>query len=151
MSRAAIPDSLRSLLAPLLAGEKHWATDAIDGVPGLDDHQLDAAVSGLDDDDPLVRWWCLRLLLIPEPRPQRMGWLGRALKDADPDVRVLAAMVLHEDQEMEALPLLIEALNDTNEIVRDRAADSIGSLGQCSTEPGSSQLLAISPPWAHVA
>lgn len=113
-------DSIRVTLESLASRDKDWGCGLPDGVPPLTVVHLESLALGLDDPDPRIRWWSTRLIAcIDDDRGRSTPLLGNALRDRDHEVRHLAAMALHYDDA--ALPLLVSALSDQHENVRDNA------------------------------
>lgn len=93
--------------------------------------KLDEIAGFLRDENPTVRYWGANgcLILGKKASPAREELIN-VLKDASPDVRISAAEALcHLDEAEMAVPVLIAALAEENEMVRVHALNSIDVLG----------------------
>lgn len=92
---------------------------------------LDEIIGFLKDENPTVRYWGANgcLILKAEALPARAALIA-VLDDASPDVRIAAAEALcHLGESQKAIPVLIEALNEDNQMVRVHALNSLYILG----------------------
>lgn len=92
---------------------------------------LDEIIGFLKDENPTVRYWGANgcLILKAEALPARAALIA-VLDDASPDVRIAAAEALcHLGESQKAIPVLIEALNEGNQMVRVHALNSLYILG----------------------
>lgn len=80
------------------------------------------------DMDVDQRWWALRALA-ELPADQSRQALIQALLDPDPGVRQCAALGLRKTPHIEALPALLAALDDSDPLCADLAADTLVELG----------------------
>lgn len=74
-----------------------------------------------------------------------------ATRDADPDVRVLAASALGETANPAALPALVRVLRDRDANVAAAAADALGNLGAAAGVRPLTALLGEGDPWRAAA
>jgi hypothetical protein len=93
--------------------------------------KLDEIVGFLRDENPTVRYWGANgCLILGKKASAAREELVKVLKDASPDVRISAAEALcHLDEAEMAVPVLIAALAEENEMVRVHALNSIDVLG----------------------
>ena len=96
-----------------------------------DANNLDEIISFIHDDDPIVRYWgATGCLILGEASNPAKEDLIALLKDENPDVRITAAEALCNLNESEiAGPILIEALDEDNLMVRVHALNSLEILG----------------------
>jgi HEAT repeat protein len=99
-----------------------------------------------DDPDPVVRAAAVR-----QAGRRDVSLIARALKDADPDVRLVAVMGLAGQLGLPAYtaPALIETLKDPNAYVRRKATEALTNIGE-SAVPALCQALADPDPRVRV-
>jgi len=89
-------------------------------------------------EDPNQRWWALRVAAeIPSETTNEL--LIGALGDPDVSVRQCAALGLRLNPDQRAIPGLISALEDCDQLYRSLAADALITIG----EPAVSELLEV--------
>ncbi len=93
---------------------------------------LDEIIGFLKDENPTVRYWGANGCLILESSAVRAkDALISVLDDASPDVRISAAEALcHLGATEQAIPVLVNALDEENLMVRVHALNSIQILGE---------------------
>lgn len=93
--------------------------------------QLDEIIGFLKDENPTVRYWGANgcLILKAEALPAKDALIA-VLDDESPDVRIAAAEALcHIGGNQKAIPVLIDALDESNQMVRVHALNSLYILG----------------------
>lgn len=86
---------------------------------------LEGLLSAADADH---RWWAARALAAL-PHPEIPELLIRALHDHAAPVRQCAALGLRLHPDSQAVPALIAALDDTDHLVAELAADALAAIG----------------------
>ena len=96
-----------------------------------DEDKMDEISTFLHDEDPTVRYWgATGCLILGEAAKPAINDLKKLLDDENPDVRITAAEALCNLGESGiATPVLIEALNEDNLMVRVHALNSLEILG----------------------
>jgi HEAT repeat protein len=95
-----------------------------------DDRGIEFLFDGLDDEDPIQRLNAVRSLIDVERLSGGVSTrLLAGLEAADPRLRSAAAQVLGQAQVADAVPALIEAVNDDDPQVRWSAVISLGRMG----------------------
>jgi arylsulfatase A-like enzyme len=92
---------------------------------------LDEIIGFLKDENPTVRYWGANgcLILKAEALPAKDALIA-VLDDVSPDVRIAAAEALcHVGENQQAIPVLISALDEDNQMVRVHALNSLYILG----------------------
>ena len=94
-------------------------------------NKLNEIIGFLKDENPLVRYWgATGCLILGEAAKSAQNNLKELLDDTDPDVRIAAAEALcNLGQSGVATPVLIEALNEENLMVRVHVLNSLEILG----------------------
>ena len=128
-------DELQFWLGELTSGEDERAEAALAGLTSLGNQCAQRSASALSalgelagsaDED--TRWWALRALAeFDSPFVQKH--LIAALEDEEPAVRECAALGLRIHPTPEAVPALVAALNDTDMLTADLAADALIDIG----------------------
>ena len=127
-------DELQFWLGELTSGEDERAEAALAGLTSLGDaapsgsSALNALgdLAGSADED--TRWWALRALAeFDSPSVQKH--LIAALADEEAAVRECAALGLRIHPTPEAVPALVAALNDSDALTADLAADALIDIG----------------------
>lgn len=92
---------------------------------------LEEITSFLHDDDPIIRYWgATGCLILGDAANSAKEDLIALLSDPTPDVRITAAeAICAMGASSIAAPVLVEALNDDNEMVRVHALNSIEIVG----------------------
>ncbi|MGD8813426.1 MAG: HEAT repeat domain-containing protein [Anaerolineales bacterium] len=114
----------------LISGDDERAEQAVPRLAACGDDAVNMLLSLLETDNPDHRWWATRALAAcPQPAAQR--GLCQSLEDRrDSAVRYCAATALRHQPCIEALPLLIDALQEDDRLLARLAADALISLGQ---------------------
>lgn len=120
--------NLQQLRSQLTAGDDQLAESAVhqlvdygpDALPDL----CDLAASSDSD----TRWWALRTLALI-PAPQVLIMLQEGLHDEDLAVRQCAALGLKHQPSKAAIPDLIAALSDKDQLFARLAADALTAIG----------------------
>ena len=104
---------------------------AADIATSRDPGKIDDIVSFMHDEDPIVRYWGANgCLILGKDAMSAKDDLKQLLKDENPDVRISAAEALCKLGESTiATPILIEALNEDNQMVRVHAMNSLEIIG----------------------
>lgn len=104
---------------------------AADAATRRDKSKLDEIISFIHDENAMVRYWgATGCLILGEEAASATKDLIALLKDKNPDVRITAAEALCNLGESDlAGPVLIEALNEENQMVRVHAMNSLEILG----------------------
>ena len=104
---------------------------AADIASSRDESRLNDIIGFLKDENPTIRYWGANGCLILEEKAQpAVAALKNVLNDESPDVRIAAAEALcHLDECELATPILINALNEENLMVRVHALNSLEVLG----------------------
>ena len=121
-------DELQFWLGELTSGEDERAEAALAGLTSLGNSAMSALspLAGSADED--TRWWALRALAeFDSPSVQKH--LIAALEDEEPAVRECAALGLRIHPTPEAVPALVAALNDSDMLTADLAADALIDIG----------------------
>lgn len=104
---------------------------AADVATRRDKSKLDEIITFIHDENAMVRYWgATGCLILGEESASATKDLKALLKDKNPDVRITAAEALCNLGESDlAGPVLIEALNEENQMVRVHAMNSLEILG----------------------
>lgn len=104
---------------------------AADDATMRDVGKLEEIIGFLKDEEPLVRYWgATGCLILGEAAISAKNDLKELLNDKNPDVRITAAEALcNMGESAAATPILIEALNEDNLMVRVHAMNSLEIIG----------------------
>jgi len=93
---------------------------------------LDEIIGFLQDENPTVRYWGANgCLILGSNAIRAKNALINVLDDTSPDVRISAAEALcHLGEQKQAIPVLADALDEENLMVRVHALNSIHTLGE---------------------
>jgi len=93
---------------------------------------LDEIIGFLQDENPIVRYWGANgCLILGSNAIRAKDALINVLDDTSPDVRISAAEALcHLGEQKHAIPVLADALDEENLMVRVHALNSIHTLGE---------------------
>ncbi len=93
--------------------------------------KLDEIISFIHDDNAMVRYWgATGCLILGEEAASAKKDLADLMNDENPDVRITAAEALCSlGESAKATPILIEALNEDNIMVRVHAMNSLEIIG----------------------
>lgn len=96
-----------------------------------DEGKINEIITFIHDENPTVRYWgAMGCLILGEFAKSAQNDLKMLLEDENPDIRITAAEALCNLGESEiATPVLIEALNEDNLMVRVHALNSLEILG----------------------
>jgi HEAT repeat protein len=120
--------NLQSLISNLTSGNDQLAEASVTEIAALGESALPALFALLDSPDPDKRWWSLRTLCLI-PHPQVLSRLRNALHDADPAIRQCTALGLSQQPDIDSIPDLLVALNDTDRLVARLAGDALIAIG----------------------
>lgn len=121
-------NDLTQLLAELTGGDDERAEASISSLAAHGEAALRAARPLLEDPDPDIRWWAVRLLAeISSPKTPRL--LLRALGDQEVTVRQCAALGLRRQPLEQAIPDLIAALGSQDYLLSNLAGDALIAIG----------------------
>ena len=111
---------LKGLLLDLAQADPAIQKRAVDALKTLGTEATAPLVQALEDPKPAVRWGAL-MALGGIKTPDAVVPVAKRLKDADPKIRLTAADVLSEFDDLRGVPDLIEALSDIDEGVAKQA------------------------------
>lgn len=110
-------------------GEVRAAMSTLDAI-AMDNVEATLSLANLDQEEPVHDEETSEYLEVVEENKELMKRIRHKKRiSAEQDVRRLGAKVLAESQEKEAVEVLIQALNDDDEILRQEAAAAIGEIG----------------------
>ena len=118
----------QSLIIKLTSGDDDIAENAANAITALGGTALPALFDLLDSADPNARWWALRTLA-GIPHPVVPVQLRRFLDDPDPDMRQCAALGLSQQPWAEAIPDLVNVLDDEDRLLARLAGDALIAIG----------------------
>ena len=124
---------LQDYLTALTSGDDERAEAAVAGLVALPSPQLGEALAQLSawlsSPDADARWWAVRTLAaIPDERTPQL--LVQALDDPQVAVRQCAALGLRLRPDPGAVPRLIKALSDEDQLFAALAADALVEVGE---------------------
>jgi len=132
LSQPGPPDWLEELTNKLgLRNEPNPRWRKLEGQPAATPCLLDLT----NDRNSFVRWLALQIFCrMPVDNNEKLPVLGRALQDADLDVRLEAAMWLVQlgSRDSELIPVLIEGLKHENPMARFVSMDQLAVLGSAA-------------------
>jgi len=118
---------LAALLAELTSGDDARAEKAVHGIIEMGKAAIPYLVVLTQSLNPETRWWAVRTLASSENvEPKDLVPL---LSDPEPEVRAAAALALCSHPIEEALPALIETLNDQDDLTAGLAAKALSVMG----------------------
>lgn len=124
---------LDSCLAALSGGDDALANAAVADIALLAAEHGDAVLAALgqllQSPQTDTRWWASRTLAAIV-HPQIPILLSKSLGDKSAAVRQCAALGLRMHPDVQALPALVAALEDTDHLVRQMAADALVAIGE---------------------
>jgi hypothetical protein len=123
-----IAQNLQFLLTNLTSGDDEIAEKAVESIAALGEAALPALFDLLDSSNPDSRWWALRTLARishPEIPPKIWG----CLDDPDPAIQQCAALGLSQQPCIDAIPDLIKALNHKDRLLSRLAGDALVAIG----------------------
>lgn len=124
--------SLNDLLADLISGDETRAEAAVPRLVELGEAIIPPLRDLLNAADADTRWWAVRTLAsLPSLDPRL---LLPSLTDAAPEVRQCAALGLSGHPSEAAIPALIRALSDSDNLVADLSARALAAIGKPATE-----------------
>jgi HEAT repeat protein len=119
--------------AAFTSGDDERAEAAVRALAARSPAALPALGEWLTGPDAEARWWAARALAeLDDPRVPAL--LRQALGDADPDVRLCAALGLRRRPSPEAIPDLAGLLGSTDRLLARLAADALIAVGSAATE-----------------
>lgn len=124
--------NLEELLSELTSGDEARAEAAVKRLTELQSEQGEALLEALSallaSPDVESRWWAVRALSeLDDGRVPLL--LTQALNDADPEVRRCAALGLRSHPDPQAIPRLVEMLNDADGLTARLAGDALAAIG----------------------
>jgi HEAT repeat protein len=119
---------IQSLISELTSGDDARAEAAVDEITFMGSEILPALLEVLDSSNPNNRWWALRALAVIRD-PQVPLQLREALRDPDYTIRQCAALGLSHQSDLDAIPDLIQALDDKDSLVVRLAGDALTAVG----------------------
>lgn len=120
--------TLQSLISNLISGDDQAAENSVESIAALGETALPALFGLLDSPNPEERWWALRALAVI-PHPQVPPRLQQGLHDPDLNVRQCAALGLSQQPAAEAIPDLVNLLNDGDRLLARLASDALIASG----------------------
>lgn len=124
---------LDTILIELTSGDDERAEAVMYRVASLGETAVDSLLALLESPSSDHRWWSTRALAALDHSRAQDG-LQRALRDDDPDVRQCAALGLRLNPTSSAIPVLLNALHDTDRLVARFAADALTAIGSSATQ-----------------
>jgi HEAT repeat protein len=121
--------NLQSLISRLTSGDDQAAEHAANAITALGEIAIPALIDCLAAGDPNQRWWAVRTLAGIH-KPAVSEHLQHALGDPNPDVRQCATLGLRKQPRIEAIPDLINLLNDEDRLLARLAGDALIAIGK---------------------
>lgn len=119
--------SLDVLLEDLTSGDESRAEAAASALSRVSVPPLEALEKLSESSNSEERWWAVRTLAQMENPP--LNLLTRALSDPAVDVRQAAALALVGHPSQDAVPALISALDDRDEMVASLTVNALVAVG----------------------
>ena len=119
---------LSSIASDFASGSDLVADQTARKLAELGSQNLEVFQQLLDDQRPDVRWWAVRSLAEIES-PDVIPLFIRSLDDADIAVRQCAALALQQQPGTQAIPALIQQLNASDQLLRRLAGDALIAAG----------------------
>jgi HEAT repeat protein len=116
------------LLSDLLSGDDECAEAAVKQLAAYGEAAVEALHPWLSAPKADQRWWAARALA-EIPSPETTPLLISALQDEDPSVRQCAALSLSQHPDEHSVVALIQALSDPDSLVGRLAANSLVKIG----------------------
>jgi len=139
-------EQITQIIKAITSGDEELAEEAVREIPSLSlllyDELIQSLVKIVEAEDIDHRWWALRAIaLIPDSRVdprislQVVDILLGAVTDENPELRQCAALGLKLHPAAKAIPPLVNALEDSDNLVATLAADSLITIGEPSVVP----------------
>ena len=139
-------EQITQIIQAITSRDDELAEEAVQQIPSLSTSLYDdlsqSLVKIVEAKDIDNRWWALRAIaLIPDDREvphvslRVVDILLGSLTDENPEIRQCAALGLKLHPAEKAIPPLVNALEDTDNLVATLAADSLITIGEPSVEP----------------
>jgi HEAT repeat protein len=122
-------DEQQALLADLASGDEARAEAAIAKLPSFGSGILAGLRELLSSDEPDARWWAARALA-EVPHPETPALLVQALHDPDPGVRQCAALALRHQTSPQTVPDLVAMLSSQDRLLALLVADALVAVGK---------------------
>jgi HEAT repeat protein len=129
---------LQSILIALTSGDDERAEAVVPQIASLGETAIESLLALLESPSSDHRWWATRTLAVIDHSKAQEG-LQRALGDENPEVRQCATLSLRLNPSPSAIPILVNALHDTDRLVARFAADALAVIG-----PAAIQALSLS-------
>jgi HEAT repeat protein len=119
---------LDALLDELTSDDDERAEAAAQQIAAWGSAAVRSLLEMLGGDNPDQRWWAVRTLTGFAQREARQA-ICRALTDPSPAVRQCAALSLRECPSTDAIPFLIDSLQDSDRLFARFAGDALEAAG----------------------
>jgi HEAT repeat protein len=122
-------DELQACLADLASGDEARAEAALTRLAALGPGVLPGLRELLSSADPDARWWAARALA-GVSHPETPALLVQALHDQDPGVRQCAALALRHQPSAQAVPDLVAMLSEEDRLLALLVGDALVAVGK---------------------
>jgi HEAT repeat protein len=124
----------QTLLGELQSGDDDRSERAVHRVAELGERMLPLLLEQLQSQEPDQRWWATAALTHIDREEARKALL-ESLTDEDTAVRQCAAFGLRRQPSVDAIPTLIDLLEDQDRLLARLAADALAALGESAVSP----------------
>ena len=142
MDEASVP--VEALLGDLYSGDDVRAEQAVHHIAGRGASVIPHLIKQLTSPDPDRRWWATAALALIDHADARTSFT-QSMRDPDVSVRQCAALGLRHQPTQEAIPALLEALHDPDQLLTRLAGDALFALGALAVSPLTEALHDINP------
>ncbi len=142
MDEASLP--VEALLGDLNSGDDVRAEQAVHHIAGRGPSVIPHLVQQLSSPNPDRRWWAMAALALIDHTDARIS-IAQSLRDPDVSVRQCAALGLRQQPTQDAIPALLEAMHDPDQLLARLAGDALIALGALAVSPLTEVLRDINP------
>jgi HEAT repeat protein len=139
---------LDALLDDLTSDDDEQAEAAAQQIAAWGSTAVSPLLEMFETKNPDLRWWAVRALTDFD-QPEARQAICRALTDPSPAVRQCAALSLRERPSMDALPFLIDSLQDSDRLFARFAGDALTAAGDLAA-PALIEALASEDPFVRI-